>query len=89
MAKLCDKKDSFAGKDSILKYASTPSVARDMISIIDAWDEWTESSTSGRSVEGAEREYLWEKADDEEDGPDTKGKLVYWGFSYGVRCPLT
>ena len=46
LAKLCQEKDSLNGKDSILKYVHTPSVARDMLSIVDAWDEWTESLSS-------------------------------------------
>lgn len=91
LANLCQEKDSLNGKDSILKYVHTPSVARDMISIVDAWDEYTasldkESAASCHSkVETPESEL--NKQDDEvaNDYPlDTKGKLVYWGFSYGV-----
>lgn len=86
VAKLCQEKDDIAGKDSILKYAHTPSVARDMLSIVDAWDKWTET------LEVRDCHYF--QADDEltknqnhegvSHSSDTKGKLVYWGFSYGV-----
>ena len=92
LAKLCEEKDSLNGKDSILKYVHTPSVARDMISIVDAWDEWTASlekdSTASCHGKVVTPETELAKADHEEkdsENPlDTKGKLVYWGFSYGV-----
>jgi len=91
LAKLCTEKDSLYGKDSILKYAHTPSVARDMISIIDAWDAWTESekdtslSRCGRFENVVEDEQPADLHEgDVNQVPDTKGKLVYWGFSYGV-----
>jgi pimeloyl-ACP methyl ester carboxylesterase len=85
-AKLCQEKDAMYGKDSIFKYVNTPNVVRDMVSIIDAWDEWTESQscTMHKSQEAS---------DDEADGLDasldTKGKLVYWGFSYGTLLGAT
>ena len=89
VAKLCQEKDSLNGKDSIFKYVNTPNVARDMISIVDAWDEWTKSldeevdSTPERCQ--AEGETASEPRDLETPySLDTKGKLVYWGFSYGV-----
>jgi pimeloyl-ACP methyl ester carboxylesterase len=87
IAKLCEEKDSVDGKDSILKYAHTPSVAQDMISIIDAWDEWIGSSNEDIAVEDVEREDVDKASFNEQDDnhiPDTKGKLIYWGFSYGV-----
>lgn len=88
IAKLCERKDSLYGKDSILRYSHTPSVARDMITIIDAWDELSESVKADEQTEVAKRESQENDADDEGEGPDTKGKLVYWGFSYGVRHAL-
>ncbi|PBP18219.1 proteinase [Diplocarpon rosae] len=42
MAKLCGEKDAVYEDDSILRYTRTPSVTRDMLSIVDAWDEWRE-----------------------------------------------
>ena len=89
LAKLCQEKDSLNGKDSILRHVSTPSVARDMLSIIDAWDDWTSSfgpessETPDESVEVKELEPEDTSAT-ETDHLSTKGKLVYWGFSYGV-----
>ena len=89
IAKLCEEKDSLYGKDSILKYAHTPSVARDMISIVDAWDEWADSQNENGAARGckehAKVEHLTTHGDVAHSS-DTKGKLVYWGFSYGVRC---
>ena len=91
LAKLCQEKDSYYGRSSIFKYAHTPSVARDMLSIVDAWDEWTASLKEHNDLENDSFEL--EKQEDttfhEGDGSsnlDTKGKLVYWGFSYGVSC---
>ena len=92
LAKLCEEKDSLNGKDSILKYVHTPSVARDMISIIDAWDEWT-ASLETQAAAPCHKEVVAPEpkpgeADHEtsegQNALDTKGKLVYWGFSYGV-----
>lgn len=91
IAKLCEEKDSLHQNESIFKYAHTPSVARDMISIIDAWDDWAESLTADNSAEEPE-ELIPEAAYDEEarsQSPDTKGKLVYWGFSYGTLLGAT
>ena len=80
-AKLCQAKDALQGNDSIFRYVNTPNVVRDMVSIIDAWDEWTDSLSPGFEMD--------ESQEDAETRSDTslstKGKLVYWGFSYGVR----
>jgi hypothetical protein len=86
MGRLCAEKDSLSGKDSIFRHAQTPSVARDMLSIVDAWDEWT------AGFEKEENSFTPELGHSEEDRQDTsraseldtKSKLVYWGFSYGV-----
>lgn len=78
VAKLCGEKDAVYGNDSILRYVNTPNVARDMLSIVHAWDEWrdrTGDSASDKTVEQHAENGL---------SLDTKGKLVYWGFSYGV-----
>jgi hypothetical protein len=79
IAKLCQRKDVLHGKDSILRYVHTPSVSRDMISIIDAWDEWTASESSSESFREGNSSEISESGD-----LDAKGKLSYWGFSYGV-----
>lgn len=88
IAKLCEEKDSLYGKDSIFRHAGTPSVARDMLSIVHAWDEWAASVVEGSPYYGADDLDLVdeENSEDETDKADldTKGKLVYWGFSYGV-----
>jgi len=85
-AKLCEEKNSFNGRDSIMRHVHTPSVARDMLSIVDAWDEWT-GTLESESVNSPENEIDNERPKTEESSSlDTKGKLFYWGFSYGV-CP--
>ncbi|KAM3075462.1 hypothetical protein ACMFMG_007609 [Clarireedia jacksonii] len=91
MGRLCAEKDSLSGKDSIFRHAQTPSVARDMLSIIDAWDEWTagieKKQNSFTSVlDHSEEE---RKNASRDSGLDTKGKLVYWGFSYGTLLGST
>jgi pimeloyl-ACP methyl ester carboxylesterase len=85
MGKLCGEKDELYGNDSILKYVHTPSVAHDMLSIVDAWDEWRErigDSADAKVDRGMPSED--QKTDQTTTDLDTKGKLVYWGFSYGV-----
>lgn len=37
---LCKKRDVIDGDNSILRHSSTTNVARDMLSIVDAWDVW-------------------------------------------------
>ena len=94
LARLCEQKDALHGDNSIFRHLSTPSVARDMISIIDAWDEWTESlneqSECTEPVNLEDEETSTDELPKSENTRvlDTKGKLVYWGFSYGVRDPL-
>ncbi|KAG4417337.1 hypothetical protein IFR04_009552 [Cadophora malorum] len=90
IAKLCGEKDALYGNNSILKYVHTPSVAHDMLSIVDAWDEWR--ARIGDSDEDEVGE-LQSREDEAADPPtaslDTKGKLVYWGFSYGTLLGAT
>ncbi|KUJ21744.1 alpha/beta-hydrolase [Mollisia scopiformis] len=89
LAKLCENKDELHGKDSILRYVHTPSVARDMLSIIDAWDEWTETQRVESCHPVPEEMKLSEDPKDDSKALDTKGKLVYWGFSYGTLLGAT
>ncbi|KAI1473522.1 TAP-like protein-domain-containing protein [Daldinia eschscholtzii] len=88
LAKLCKRKDEAEGDDSIFRYSNTPNVARDMLSIIHAWDEWR----SGSDTKAAEEsDTAFGLRTDSKIGPkdSTKGKLVYWGFSYGTLLGAT
>jgi pimeloyl-ACP methyl ester carboxylesterase len=90
LTKLCNFQDD---QDSILRFAGTPNVAQDMLSIVQAWDKW--SAGLGRKPERHQESSL-ETALPELDGangvaspPSTRGKLVYWGFSYGTVLGAT
>ncbi|EJT80511.1 hypothetical protein GGTG_00507 [Gaeumannomyces tritici R3-111a-1] len=72
-SKLCKAKD---GPDSIFRYVGTPNVARDLLAIVNAWDAWTD--TLGAVA-----------ARPEQPSEDTRGKLVYWGLSYGTVLGAT
>jgi hypothetical protein len=94
IAKLCQTKDELYGDDSILKYVSTPNVARDMLSVIDAWDEWTstlnnEPAALDTPVEVKEEDLFFTGDGSKQYSTDTKGKLVFWGFSYGTMLGAT
>ncbi|OTB06164.1 hypothetical protein M426DRAFT_9979 [Hypoxylon sp. CI-4A] len=80
LSQLCKQVDEAEGDDSIFKYSNTPNVARDMLSIIDAWDQW-------RSVPSATDEQQANAKLDPKDS--TQGRLVYWGFSYGTLLGAT
>ncbi len=94
MARLCEQKNALHGDNSIFRHLSTPSVARDMMSIIAAWDEWTESlseqseCTAPVNLEDEEASTYELPESKNTRHLDIKGKLVYWGFSYGVRDPF-
>lgn len=88
IAKLCGEKDAVYGNNSILKYVHTPSVAHDMLSIVDAWDAWRERIGGSDDAKFDENETPQDQEEERKAASlDTKGKLVYWGFSYGVRSP--
>jgi pimeloyl-ACP methyl ester carboxylesterase len=89
IAGFCQSNDAIHGEDSILRHVSTPAVAQDMISIIDAWDEWrdqTNQSMAPQNCEGNEDRVAESEID---SNPSTKGQLVYWGFSYGTLLGAT
>ena len=77
---LCHEKDEVNADNGIFRHVTTPNVARDMIRIIDAWDEWR-ALTLPSSVSSEE---VPAKTDNLGYQLETKGKLMYWGFSYGV-----
>ncbi|KAI2629118.1 TAP-like protein-domain-containing protein [Hypomontagnella submonticulosa] len=91
LAKLCKRIDDTEGDNSIFRYSNTPNVARDMLSIVNAWDEWRSGSDAApppepmQEPEPAELQTVPKM----EPGDSTKGKLVYWGFSYGTLLGAT
>jgi len=85
VAKLCRRIDESKGDDSIFRHMSTPNSARDMLSIIHAWDEWRSSGEENR--EAAKAAQL--NNHEEERSISLRGKLVYWGFSYGTLLGAT
>jgi len=94
IAKLCQTKDELYGDDSILKYVSTPNVARDMLSIVDAWDEWTSTLNEGPAKLDTPAQCKEDTSEPNAENKtpydtDTKGKLVFWGFSYGTMLGAT
>lgn len=81
LGKLCADKNT---EDSIFKYVGTPHVARDMLSIVDAWDEWTRSLKSKAMPCMRQPATASPKEADADPALSTRGKLVYWGVSYGT-----
>ncbi|KAH6984225.1 TAP-like protein-domain-containing protein [Ilyonectria sp. MPI-CAGE-AT-0026] len=77
-SQLCKQADNAGGQDSIYKYVNTPNVAQDMLSIVDAWDEWQATASCQLC-----------NLDAENDSYNTRDKLVYWGFSYGTFLGAT
>lgn len=94
VARLCKQTVDRAGNDSIFHYSNTPNVARDLLSIVHAWDEWrAEAAVTAKPSSHAE---VTEPAHGDGTNPDsnlkpksTKGKLVYIGYSYGTLLGAT
>lgn len=84
LSQLCGKVADYDGEASIFRYSNTPNVARDMLSIVHAWDEWRGSGRQDGKSAQEDAQTL-----DETDSLSTKGKLVYWGFSYGTLLGAT
>ena len=88
---LCQERDDLDEENSILRHLSTPAVAQDMLSIIDAWDAWR--AETGQDVD--DEEVIPEVQDPAGEALEstyslnTKSKLVYWGFSYGTLLGAT
>ncbi|KAI1135702.1 alpha/beta-hydrolase [Hypoxylon sp. FL0543] len=91
LSKLCKRIDDAEGKNSIFRYSNTPNVARDMLSIVDAWDQWRLGSNPkpAKSTQKPETEDELPVDTRIEAKDSTQGKLVYWGFSYGTLLGAT
>ncbi|KAI1419786.1 Alpha/Beta hydrolase protein [Xylaria sp. FL1777] len=92
MAELCQRVDESEGDGSIFRHMSTPNSARDMLSIIHAWDEWRSSSRIIQPVQSEAIHPLREHQnsnDHKKSQASLQGKLVYWGFSYGTFLGAT
>ncbi|KAI0833046.1 alpha/beta-hydrolase [Hypoxylon sp. FL0890] len=91
LSKLCKRIDDAEGNNSIFRYSNTPNVARDMLSIVDAWDQWRSGSSTKPAKSMRKSEASDELSADNRIGPreSTQGKLVYWGFSYGTLLGAT
>jgi pimeloyl-ACP methyl ester carboxylesterase len=86
-AKLCKLHDDMDGENSILRHLSTPAVARDMLSIIDAWDEWRQET--GQVGYHMDEQTTDQKTSENTYNLDTRSKLLYMGFSYGTLLGAT
>jgi pimeloyl-ACP methyl ester carboxylesterase len=87
LAKSCTWRWSKDDEDTIGRYLSTPSVAEDMVAIIEAMGEWREAQAKiliTKTPNAARIETLqrvkWKKG---------KEKLYYWGYSYGTLLGAT
>lgn len=92
IAKLCQRVDETEGDGSIFRQMGTPNHARDMLSIIHAWDEWRSDSQTKQLIQPDAAESPVEQRpsdNDEESNTSLQGKLLYWGFSYGTFLGAT
>ncbi|KAL7625808.1 hypothetical protein AAE478_005031 [Parahypoxylon ruwenzoriense] len=91
LGKLCKRVDEAEGDNSIFRYSNTPNVARDMLSIIHAWDEWRSvpDAKPAKSMRGSEADGKLQTGTKIAASDSTQGKLVYWGFSYGSLLGAT
>ncbi|KAI1753457.1 Alpha/Beta hydrolase protein [Xylaria castorea] len=92
IAKLCQRVDESEGDSSIFRHMDTPNSARDMLSIIDAWDEWRSDGKMSQPMqpEAADPPVERQTSDNGENNKTSlRGKLVYWGFSYGTLLGAT
>ncbi|KAI2643693.1 Alpha/Beta hydrolase protein [Xylaria nigripes] len=87
-AKLCQRVDGREGDNSIFRHMSTPNSARDMLSIIQAWDDWKFNGQATQPAKESGAAPLPSKGRTSDNSPQDptglRGKLVYWGFSYGT-----
>ncbi|KAK8067019.1 hypothetical protein PG997_013766 [Apiospora hydei] len=89
LAKLCQQVSDESGDDSIFQYSSTPNVARDMLSIVHAWDAWRDAAAETAKSAQPHPESDQMNSNGDQSLQSTKGKLVYWGFSYGTLLGAT
>ncbi|KAI0422190.1 Alpha/Beta hydrolase protein [Xylaria grammica] len=92
IAQLCRRVDESEGDGSIFRHMTTPNSARDMLSISQAWDEWRSSSQATQPIQSSAAVHPHEQRtlnDSEKSKASLKGKLVYWGFSYGTLLGAT
>ncbi|KAI0408221.1 Alpha/Beta hydrolase protein [Xylaria palmicola] len=92
VAKLCERVDEIEGDASIFRHMSTPNSARDMLSIINAWNEWRSSNRTTKPMQSEAIRTTDKRPlsdNDENRKTSLQGKLVYWGFSYGTLLGAT